>query len=195
MVFAAGMERVGEGCRVLDLGCGCGMLSIGAALMGASHVLGVDIDPEALQQARENVINLDIGGQIEFLNANVMELLSDGILRCESSSFGDKVDGKSDQELFDTVLLNPPFGTKNNCGVDVSFLLIAMRLARKAVYSLHKSSTRDYVLKKVQEANNTCKVSVLAEIRFEIKNQFRFHRQKKIYVDVDLIEVSFEHQV
>jgi ribosomal protein L11 methylase PrmA len=37
---------------VLDLGCGTGMLSIAAAIMGAGHVLGVDVDASALAVAR-----------------------------------------------------------------------------------------------------------------------------------------------
>lgn len=32
-----------------DLGCGCGMLSIGAFLLGATHTVGFDIDPNALE--------------------------------------------------------------------------------------------------------------------------------------------------
>ena len=44
-----------EGKRVIDLGAGTGMLSIGAALLGASHVLALDIDPEALEVAQQNV--------------------------------------------------------------------------------------------------------------------------------------------
>lgn len=34
---------------VADLGCGCGMLSIGSFLMGAKHTIGFDIDPDALE--------------------------------------------------------------------------------------------------------------------------------------------------
>lgn len=41
--------------RVLDIGCGSGILSIGAALLGASAVLAVDIDPQAVFVSRENV--------------------------------------------------------------------------------------------------------------------------------------------
>lgn len=38
-----------------DLGCGCGMLSIGVFLLGAKHTVGFDIDPNALQvNAAEN---------------------------------------------------------------------------------------------------------------------------------------------
>lgn len=45
-------------------------------------------------------------------------------------------------KYFDTVIMNPPFGTKNNAGIDMEFLEVAVRLAKTAVYSLHKTSTR-----------------------------------------------------
>jgi methylase of polypeptide subunit release factors len=40
--------------RVLELGCGSGLLSIAAAKMGAGSVVAVDIDPRALDSAVEN---------------------------------------------------------------------------------------------------------------------------------------------
>ncbi|MDP2006396.1 MAG: 50S ribosomal protein L11 methyltransferase [Rubrivivax sp.] len=40
--------------RVLDYGCGSGILAIGAALVGAAHVDAVDIDPAAVQSTRDN---------------------------------------------------------------------------------------------------------------------------------------------
>lgn len=46
------------------------------------------------------------------------------------------------EKYFDTVLMNPPFGTKNNAGVDMKFLQMGIRLSCGSVYSLHKSSTR-----------------------------------------------------
>jgi predicted RNA methylase len=46
---------------------------------------------------------------------------------------------------FDTVIMNPPFGTKNNAGIDMLFLRRAIELATGAVYSLHKSSTREVI--------------------------------------------------
>ena len=46
---------VAPGDEVLDMGCGSGILSIAAALLGAEDVLGVDIDPVAVDVARENI--------------------------------------------------------------------------------------------------------------------------------------------
>ena len=42
--------------RVLDYGCGSGILAIGAALLGAAHVDAVDIDPAAVQSTRDNAL-------------------------------------------------------------------------------------------------------------------------------------------
>lgn len=43
------------GDRVLDLGTGSGILAIAAAKLGASYVLALDIDPDAISNARENL--------------------------------------------------------------------------------------------------------------------------------------------
>lgn len=40
---------------VLDIGCGSGILSIGAALLGAKEVLGIEIDPDAVMVAQKNI--------------------------------------------------------------------------------------------------------------------------------------------
>lgn len=39
---------------VLDYGCGSGILGIGALLLGAKHVMAVDIDPQAITATRQN---------------------------------------------------------------------------------------------------------------------------------------------
>lgn len=43
-----------EGCSVLDTGCGSGILSIAALLLGAGSAVGVDIDELAVKTAKEN---------------------------------------------------------------------------------------------------------------------------------------------
>ena len=49
------LERhVTEGCAFLDIGCGSGILSIAACLLGAGSALGIDIDALAVKTAVEN---------------------------------------------------------------------------------------------------------------------------------------------
>ena len=50
--------------RVLDYGCGSGILAIAAARLGASATLGVDIDPNALIAARDNAANNQVDLQL-----------------------------------------------------------------------------------------------------------------------------------
>ena len=48
-------QHVGSGDRVLDLGCGSGILSIAAAKLGATEILGLEIDPIAASVAERNI--------------------------------------------------------------------------------------------------------------------------------------------
>jgi ribosomal protein L11 methyltransferase len=60
------LERtVTPGCSVLDYGCGSGILGIAAARLGASDVLGVDIDPQAVAVARNNAARNAVQARFE----------------------------------------------------------------------------------------------------------------------------------
>jgi 23S rRNA G2445 N2-methylase RlmL len=91
----------------------------------------------------------------------------------------------------DTVMTNPPFGTKaDRAGIDVQFLLLACRLARRAVYSFHKTTTRAYILRTIQKEFPTATVSVVAEMKFDIRQTYKFHQKASVDVAVDLIRVE-----
>ncbi len=49
-------KHITDGCRMLDIGCGSGILSIASLLLGAKEVVGVDIDKLAVKTARENAV-------------------------------------------------------------------------------------------------------------------------------------------
>lgn len=53
-------RHVRAGDRVLDYGCGSGILAIAAAKLGAGDVTGVDIDPAAVAAARANAAANDV---------------------------------------------------------------------------------------------------------------------------------------
>ncbi|MDX1916276.1 MAG: 50S ribosomal protein L11 methyltransferase [Methylophilus sp.] len=54
--------------EVLDYGCGSGILAIAAKKLGATHVTGVDIDPQAIIASRYNAENNQV--DIQFLDSN-----------------------------------------------------------------------------------------------------------------------------
>lgn len=67
-------DAVAPGDKVLDLGCGSGILGIAALGLGASHVTGVDIDPKAVDVAYENAEMNGIGrDRLTVLAGNVLD--------------------------------------------------------------------------------------------------------------------------
>ena len=74
-------KTVTQGDRVLDLGCGSGILSIAALRLGASQALAVDIDDKCLDVAYENAALNGIGK--DRYTVRVGDVLSDGSLRRE----------------------------------------------------------------------------------------------------------------
>jgi ribosomal protein L11 methyltransferase len=76
-------HTVTPGASVLDYGCGSGILGIAAARLGATDVLGVDIDPQAVTAARNNAARngvsarfddstVKLDGQFDLVVANIL---------------------------------------------------------------------------------------------------------------------------
>jgi len=60
----------------IDVGCGSGILSIAALKLGASKVLGVDIDIESVKNSRENADTNGVGEELLLGQGSVTEVLS-----------------------------------------------------------------------------------------------------------------------
>jgi ribosomal protein L11 methyltransferase len=61
---------------VIDVGCGSGILSIAALKLGASKVLGVDIDIESVKNSRENADTNGVGEELILGQGSVTEVLA-----------------------------------------------------------------------------------------------------------------------
>lgn len=61
--------------RMIDIGCGSGILSIAAVKLGVEHVLGVDRDPGAVRVALANARTNGVEEKIQFATGSVPEIL------------------------------------------------------------------------------------------------------------------------
>jgi len=67
-------DAIGPDDRVLDVGCGTGILSIAAAKLGARRVVGIDLDYDIIEVASANAEANGVGDDIELLTDPVDEL-------------------------------------------------------------------------------------------------------------------------
>lgn len=65
-------DHLRSGQRAADLGTGSGILAIGAAKLGAAHVLAVDIDPVAVGVARRNVAHNEVAGRVAVVEGDLL---------------------------------------------------------------------------------------------------------------------------
>ncbi|MEP6502514.1 MAG: methyltransferase [Betaproteobacteria bacterium] len=84
--------QITPGESVLDVGTGSGIIGIFACYRGAARVVGVDINPAAVQSATHNARMHGFAGTMEVLQSNLFEALGD--------------------ERFDVITANLPFRNK-----------------------------------------------------------------------------------
>lgn len=163
VLWDAYMKGSVEGKTIADLGCGTGILGIGALVLGAKKVYFVDIDDEAVVIAKDNIkiAEKELG------------------LKLGKSSFLCK-DIRKFKTKVDTVLQNPPFGVKRT-HTDKLFLLKAMGLG-KEVYSFHKITTRAFINSFVDD--HGFDVIDIRRLKFPLKRSYWFHLKKVHHVDV-----------
>jgi predicted RNA methylase len=161
LLYMAGFEHNDLDGRVIDVGTGTGRLAIGAALMGAREAVGVDVDEHALAVARENAETTAV--RVEWVQSEI-----------------ERVNGE-----FDTAIMNPPYGTRTS-HADTRFLEKALQLA-PVVYSIHKSSTREFLLQFVTKLGG--QVDQVRSMKMAIPHLFEFHQKKTGKVEIDLYRI------
>jgi putative methylase len=149
--------------KVVDLGCGTCRLAYGAALLGASQIICVDIDREALKIGRDFMAYEVPNTLVEYVEADIRSTLP---LRNVNDC---------------TVVMNPPFGVWSR-GADMEFLQAAISMC-KNVFSIHKKSQGlQERLKAVAREYN-----IIANRKMRLGMSYSTHKRRSYYVDVLLI--------
>lgn len=152
--------------NIMDLGCGTGIFAIASALMGANLSVGVDVDMDSINLAREvaNKLNLD---NVEFISSDIDEF--------------------NDSYNVNTLFQNPPFGSqkKAKTGQDLKFIQKAIALKPEVLYSFHMASTEEFLIK-YYESNNL-EITHIFRYQFPIPKIYDFHMKEKQNVDVIVI--------
>jgi putative methylase len=165
LLFHALMKQDIEDRAVCDLGSGTGVLAIGAALLGAASVTGVEIDEQAVRAAEENARLLD--ADVTFVVADVQD--PDLPARIGSC---------------DTVIMNPPFGAQK-AHADRPFIDCALLLA-PVTYSIFNAGSAQFV-----KAYTEGRAEIAEKVggTFPIKRTFAFHTKDVQEIEVEILRL------
>jgi len=151
---------------VIDLGCGTGILSIGAALLNATYVIGIDIDKKAIKYAKEAAYELNVIDKVDFIVGDVRNIEIKG----------------------DVVIQNPPFGVRRR-SADRIFIITGLKIAPK-VYSLHRGGekVRRFMFKFINNIN--AKIDEIIPLKIKLPHTYQFHKKKFYEFEVDLYKIT-----
>lgn len=154
-----------EGKTIADLGCGTGMLTLGAALLGAEYVVGLDIDRSAISDARKTAMRLGLHMKTDFV---VGDVRFPGLKA-------------------DVVIQNPPFGVRRK-EADRAFIIAGLSIAPK-VYSLHRGleGVRRFIFRFVADVGG--KVDEVLPLKIKLPPTYHFHRKRFYLFEVDLYRI------
>ncbi len=152
---------------VVDLGCGTGVLALGAALRGPPRVVGVERDRSALDVARENERTLEPPVGVDWLCADAAR--------------------PPLAPLDATVIMNPPFGAqRGRRHADRAFLAAAADLAVVS-YSVHNADSRGFV--EAFAADNGGTLTHAFEASLSLDRQFPFHDRDRTELAAEVFRV------
>ena len=166
LLYTALMKGDIEGKRVCDLGCGTGILAIGAALLGAGSVTGIEVDKNAVDVANANAALLEV--EVTFIAMDVKE---------------PELPARAGP--IDTVVMNPPFGAQK-IHADRPFIDCALTLA-PVTYSIFNAGSAQFV-----NAYTAHRAKVTEKIggTFPIKRTFAFHTRDVQEIEVEILRLE-----
>ena len=154
---------------ILDLGCGCGIFSIGSMLLGANSAVGIDIDEDSINLAGESADKFNIDN-VEFIVSDICDLTNDLDVN--------------------TVFQNPPFGSQKRAdkGIDLKFVKKAQEFAPDVLYSFHMASTEEFLIDYYE--NLSFKITHIFRYSFPIPKIYDFHSKESQNVEVIVIRAT-----
>jgi putative methylase len=164
LLYFAFMNHDLEG-SVVDLGCGTGVLAIGASLLQqdagvTQKIIGIDSDNSALETAKDNARSL--GACVEWICSDVRDACGQ----------------------FDTVIMNPPFGAQEK-GNDRPFLDKALELGC-VIYSIHNAGSQSFIESYIRGRGT---VTAVVPLKFPMRHAYKFHAKEIAYIDVELYRI------
>lgn len=179
---------------IVDLGCGSGNLGIAAALLGAVHVVAVDIDTEVLKILDQNLHHLELENKFTVIQADIRTIdISSQIHKIFNTQILNQVSDLKNPQISSNLadsssnivtISNPPFGVHQK-GIDVKFLQAALSFS-DIIYSIHLSNpmSREYLTQKIHQFGG--QITEMATLYLMIKESYAHHKRhiKKIATDV-----------
>lgn len=154
------------GKNVCDLGSGTGVLAIGASLLGATAVTGIEIDPGAVQVAQENAGILE--ADVTFIAADVND-----------PSLPERLGG------VDTVIMNPPFGAQK-VHADRPFIDLALLIA-PVIYGIFNAGSRQFIR---TYTKSRAGIDEVVGGRLPIRRTFSFHTRDVQEIEVEILRLT-----
>jgi putative methylase len=147
---------------VADLGCGTGILSVAASLMGA-YSMGFDIDREAVKVALKN--SRDLGCDADFVVLGVEDVCLKKLV---------------------TTIMNPPFGIQRK-HADRPFLEKAFEIS-EVIYTIHSAGSEEFVRK--ISSKNGFRVTHVWKFSIPLKKSYSFHEKAFKYIPVEVFRIE-----
>jgi len=171
LVHTADLQGDVQDRTVVDLGCGTGMLALGAALRSPARVVGLDIDPAPLSTARDNERKVGSTTSVSWVRADAT-----------AAPLCPPVDET-------TVVMNPPFGAQSdNEHADRRFLETAAAVSSVS-YSVHNAGSREFV--ESFAADNGGEVTHAFETEFDLPRQFDFHEDERRTITAEVYRIDW----
>jgi len=147
-----------EGRSVLDLGSGTGRLAIGAALLGAATVVGIETDPVLVEAARAAA--KAAGVRVDFWPSDVSAW----------------------RQTAELVVMNPPFGAQRR-HADRVFWDQALVPAGRSVHAFALADSRTFIARRAVARG--AQVLETQPVAWELPRTFPHHTRRRVPLPVD----------